>query len=324
VVGRNSLWLGKDHLLSVINRGYTEEYKRFYRSDIQAIVAVGTSAYLVFNLIFGTLLAFSAVMNLLAWKVWDWDPVLLIVWSVFPGISLMFLLYNLFLGSSCETHLVTAVHRERLRSLNRMRNVRRVMRVLKPWVEEEQGAMALDQVLSVPGRGGIRQAPAPTVGKLALQPYNGVLHLAMFVLLFAESAMNVASLYSRSLVFVVARSSAYLAVAVLLILCLVRARRSVVPRRLGTLTWSTLVYLWLVSALGSLTAMVFAMAHPETVISPLDLFREMLMRSPVDSRPWLLVRLFELVVSLSIATAGMITALRLRGRNRESEIQNAG
>ena len=36
--GYASLWQGKDHLLSIDSSGYTEEYKRFYYRDIQAII----------------------------------------------------------------------------------------------------------------------------------------------------------------------------------------------------------------------------------------------------------------------------------------------
>src|SRR5438270_8932541 len=48
--GSSSLWLGKDHLLCIDSSGYTENYKRFYFRDIQALVIRKTERHKYFAL----------------------------------------------------------------------------------------------------------------------------------------------------------------------------------------------------------------------------------------------------------------------------------
>ena len=62
---RSSLWLGSDHLLCIDTTGYTENYKRFYFRDIQAIVIRKTEAWKFVALALGALTgAFSLVAAL--------------------------------------------------------------------------------------------------------------------------------------------------------------------------------------------------------------------------------------------------------------------
>jgi hypothetical protein len=53
--GTGSLWLGKDHLLLVNNTFAVERYRRWYFSDLQAIVMRRTSMRLIWNLILSAL-----------------------------------------------------------------------------------------------------------------------------------------------------------------------------------------------------------------------------------------------------------------------------
>jgi hypothetical protein len=46
---RASLWMGMDHLLSISEGPYSEEYKRFFFRDIQAITVCITRRRMVWN-----------------------------------------------------------------------------------------------------------------------------------------------------------------------------------------------------------------------------------------------------------------------------------
>src|SRR5438045_8577020 len=61
--GRSSLWLGKDHLLSIESTGYTENYKRLYFRDIQGICIRKTELGKIWNLVFTVL---GGLLGLLA------------------------------------------------------------------------------------------------------------------------------------------------------------------------------------------------------------------------------------------------------------------
>src|SRR5213082_404842 len=53
--GNSSLWLGKDHLLCIDTSGYTENYKRFYFRDIQALLIRKTGRRKWWGLVFAVL-----------------------------------------------------------------------------------------------------------------------------------------------------------------------------------------------------------------------------------------------------------------------------
>src|SRR3990172_8730879 len=82
---RNSLWLGEDHLLHVMNRGYTEEYKRFYYRDIQAVLVRQTGAGRVMAVLFGIITVSFLLLLLLGWKRWDFDRAGLIALGITAG-----------------------------------------------------------------------------------------------------------------------------------------------------------------------------------------------------------------------------------------------
>src|SRR5262245_58789248 len=48
-VSRYSVWLGRDHLLSVESKGFHERYRRFYFRDIQFFAIRGTSRRATIN-----------------------------------------------------------------------------------------------------------------------------------------------------------------------------------------------------------------------------------------------------------------------------------
>ena len=66
MIGKYTLWQGSDHLLHVFSRFGVEDYKRFYFSDIQAIITRKTVVGFVQNLILGVLLGFFFLLVITA------------------------------------------------------------------------------------------------------------------------------------------------------------------------------------------------------------------------------------------------------------------
>src|SRR5580698_2302749 len=64
---RSALWLGGDHLLLVETSGFTENYKRFYFRDIQAITVQETRRGQVWNFIRGGVLLLSTFTMFFSW-----------------------------------------------------------------------------------------------------------------------------------------------------------------------------------------------------------------------------------------------------------------
>jgi len=138
---RNSLWLGKDHLLHVINRGYTEDYRRFYYRDIQAILLRETPTSTVIRMILGLIAGLNLSLLSMGRFVWIWDRVALVPLAISSGFWVLCFLAELAAGQTCVCHLRTAVQFEPLPSLFRLRKARRAIALLQNRVESAQGSL---------------------------------------------------------------------------------------------------------------------------------------------------------------------------------------
>ena len=113
-----SLWLGTDHLLSIDSTGYTENYKRFYFRDIQAITIEKTRIWQIWNFIWGTAVFIFIVLVVTtkpAGSPSGWSSDEIVSGIVFGGLTMLFtlfLLINLLWGATCKCFLRTAVQIE--------------------------------------------------------------------------------------------------------------------------------------------------------------------------------------------------------------------
>lgn len=137
---RHSLWVGADHLLSVSNQGYTEDYKRFFFDRIQALLVVKTSWGTAMNAILGFLTLDGLVLLLAGWA-FDWGMAAYVAGGVMAATFGVGLLANLAKGPTCRCFIRTAVQTERLYALDRLRYARKVQRRLRELVEQCQGVV---------------------------------------------------------------------------------------------------------------------------------------------------------------------------------------
>src|SRR6266566_7247602 len=130
------LWLGPDHLLLARTTFFSEEYKRFYFRDIQAIVTRRTERREILSVI----LAFTTIVFgvLSVFTDFGWRTFLFVM----TGTVLFALLVNWLRGPTCVCHLRTAVQTEELSPLKRFRATRKVIERLKPKIQAAQGALA--------------------------------------------------------------------------------------------------------------------------------------------------------------------------------------
>lgn len=156
-LSRASLFTGGDHLLLCDYRsGFTERYKRFYFSDIQAIIIRRTAHWMAGIAIW----AFFGLCSLVIALSTHWNLFL----EVMVGICALFALRHLIRGPSCRTHIQTAVQTDVLPMLKRVRKTNRILGRLFPLIEQAQGKLgesaAVAQV-SPPAD----PFPAPTIGE---------------------------------------------------------------------------------------------------------------------------------------------------------------
>ena len=160
----NTLWLGSDHLLQIEHTGYSEDYKRFYFSDIQGFtvkltkrrrnIAIGLGFFLV---LFGGALAYFP------------DPIARWVFGVILGVFALLFVMNLWKGQTCTCLVKTAVQEEILPSLRRLRKTRKALGQVRELIGQTQGILAPEEArnkLAAPGAWGASEtASAPAASE---------------------------------------------------------------------------------------------------------------------------------------------------------------
>jgi len=136
-----TVWMARDHLLLVSRTGYTENYKRFYFRDIQAILIRKTAAAFAGNIVL-TILALAFIL----WAVEVSEAIARGALSFLGGLFISLLLLSLWRGATCVTHIKTAVQTEQLAAWNRMRAARKGMAMIRPRLLEAQGEFPLAEL----------------------------------------------------------------------------------------------------------------------------------------------------------------------------------
>jgi hypothetical protein len=125
--------MADDCLLQVASTGWSERYKRFYYSDIRAIVIRRTTTTItILNVLLVVLTVLTTITALTLSQ-----PAFFLITVLFMAP----LLYNLLVGPTCVCHIYTSVQVERLPSLGRVRTARKVIARLRPMIEQAQGQL---------------------------------------------------------------------------------------------------------------------------------------------------------------------------------------
>jgi hypothetical protein len=280
--GKYTLWQDADHLLHIFSRFGVEDYKRFYYSDIQAIITRKTVAGKVHNIIMG---CFS-LLFLAPFFAFD-GP-----WSIFylivSGIMFFIMLINLYLGPTCETRLMTAVQTEKLQSLNRLKKTFRVMDSLRPHIQQAQGSLSREDLMKIPPQPAGRAAPqrsGPSAASQrdAVKHEDGRFHMILFVLLLTDAVLVASEFFLLHVVPTVLSSLASLCVGIFVIVALVRQHNSDLPGSLRTLTWTTLGLVGATFVMGYVVGMVFAFENPALAYNQWEIVKSISSLSPWDS-----------------------------------------
>ena len=158
-----SLWLGDDHLLAVSGWRLTEDYKRFYYRDIQAVV-ITRAPRLVVPLPWVVAMLGLAITALIAnasavpWLVQGCEYLL-------AALGLYLLIASL--AWSCRCRIQTAVSRQELPSLYRMGRARKALAILEQRIGEVQGTLVENWMESLPGFFASSSAASPEPAPLA-------------------------------------------------------------------------------------------------------------------------------------------------------------
>ncbi|NCC51577.1 MAG: hypothetical protein EOM20_10210 [Spartobacteria bacterium] len=316
---KSSLYLGPDHLLLLFNRGYAEEYKRFYYKDIQALIMQKTPAWKIQNAVLAVMTAFFGVMALVTRQS---DTTWQYITGAMGVTFLIITVCNLFRGVTCRCYLQTAVQTERLFSLHHVRTAQKVFRKLRPVIEAEQGRLTADRVRDVTREWAERReattahAPprhaAPNHLAEPRRYYHGRPHEVLFLLLLGDVLLSGMEFISRSVVIPYLSVVLLLATVIMLIVSLAKMRRTTMPTSLAVLLYMIIGYLFLSLTVGSACVAVSTISIHQTTHHATSQFAAWAALDPVNSVMKTVLLTVSMLISAILGMTGLLILWRYR------------
>lgn len=301
---RASLWLGRDHLLCIYNKGYEEDYKRFYFRDIQAFVIHQDNRRLLWNIAFGTcalVFAFGGLM-----------------FSAVSAVFVILMFINWLRGPTCTCSIQTAVSKEDLPSLNRVKNVNHAISRMSHVIEREQGHLSPKELHhyseerkqnSADGsadsgiQGSMRVADA--VQGSSVKPYNGIIHTSLFCALVLSGVLTSIDFFHKSVLFTTFQMIWSSGLGVLLIIALVKQQGSGLNPWTRRLTWTTLGFMCAVSFIIYFIVIFLTFQSRTTIYTTWDYMKMLSSVSPYDNTFLMVVYVISVSYCVTAGIAGL-------------------
>lgn len=152
--GYSQLWLGSNHILLMKSTHFAEQYRRFALSDIQAIVVTSLAKRTVAQVI-ATVAAIAWTSGILAV-----DSIFAKIFFALTGaLAIVAVIVDIVRGQRCVCYLQTAVSRERLATVSRVRSAAEFLARVEPAIVAAQGTLPPEQLM------GERSPYKPDIGK---------------------------------------------------------------------------------------------------------------------------------------------------------------
>lgn len=136
------VYLGADHLLVMDCSGFEERYRRFFYTDIQAIVIRKTASGRVMNLVLGF---FSALFLIGAAALGNEGLVILGAVGV---LLLILLVVNVVQGPTCAVFIKTRVQLHRVKAFSRLASTHRCVEDLFRRIQQAQASLGPSAAVS--------------------------------------------------------------------------------------------------------------------------------------------------------------------------------
>ena len=308
--GKYTLWQGSDHLLHIFSRFGVEGYKRFYFSDIQAIITRKTVVGKVLNgILAGLILLFLLPVHLI-------EGHGSLFFLALAAVILLLLLINLYRGPTCQTKLLTAVQTEKLHSLHRLKNTGNIMDRLGPLIRQTQGSLKPGDLNHIaPGHGGRRSSTRAGQSKTSVanspRRDDGRAHMILFSILVVNAVLVASEFFISHVVTTILNSVSGLCLGIFIIMALVKQHKSSLPGSLQVITWCSLGFIGINFLAGYIVGMVFAINHNTGFgFNHWEIIKSISSFSPWDSPLKLGYNIFVLGGASFLGIAGLIILRR--------------
>jgi hypothetical protein len=307
-----SLWQGADHLIAAEATMASEDYRRFYFRDIQAITIQKTGMHHVYSFLFG----FPCVLALTVGTLGNTTP---LPWLSCSAIAGLMLAANLLRGPTCVCHVRTAVQSVRVRALVRMRRLNRVLNHVTPLIAESQKnlptvparpAAAVKTPPATPAGPDLQATPALPVS--TKRPVSERLHRILFGGLVIQALLTGGSFFINNLIYGLFESLFLTGVMITTVMALARQADSGINATAKRITWAALVLVCVEVAAGY-GASIWAFAtHPELVRNEWKLFKHLIMLAPQDHPALMGFSLAVMVAALVLGLGGLVSLRQQR------------
>ncbi len=316
-LSRCSLYLGDDHVLAVESNGFSEDYKRFYFSDIQAILTRRTRRGTTWSIVLALMIACSLIGALFvkveSFRIFFW---------ILSGTFFAFLLGNAFRGPTCICHIMTAVQEDQLPSLNRLRVARKVIGTLRVAIEKAQGTLSPEEVHASPTVVLANRIPSlhelrrPHGRERQIRHDDGTLHMITFALMLADGVVTGIDLLHHTVTISAVSSLLTALYCISIVAALVKQYGSDIPGTVRRIAWASIGFIcvsyFLSYILGVLTIPRLMKHRPGLMMTQWDMFRAMLDLSPQDSLLVMGVYAFAAACSLGLGALGLVRVKKHR------------
>ena len=313
LVSHSSIWLADDHLLDCKDSFFTERYRRFYFKDIQALVVNKTIESLMTTLL-ASIFAMGSLWFLShATKGW------FIFWSIVTGFFFIILVVNILKGQSCRTFIQTAVQKEQLSGINRIKEIENLLVIIKPAIQSFQGEIG-PQDLEVKYEEYLEKSLKVQAGQSQPIEQDSTLHTMLF-LLFTVWSLMIGMVYSfnngifHHMILVV-----YMALVILNVMAVVKQSRINMKPTIKNWAWVSLASLCITTVVGYITLFIVMGELARTYhrfgsysdpYSQLDFMKYIL-----DHNIGKTVVLVAFPVTFLIGIIGLILSARLKRENK--------
>ncbi|MBN2685923.1 MAG: hypothetical protein JXR40_11640 [Pontiellaceae bacterium] len=140
LIKRQRIWKGSDHLLAVTETGYTEEFKRYYFSDIQSFTILWSKSYVIWAILLPMI---SLLVFALAVSSRDSSVIRTVV---FTGAFASLFIIHLLRGPTCKCWIDTGINHEYLFALRRVSQAQRFWARIEPDLTAAQGEFSLEEM----------------------------------------------------------------------------------------------------------------------------------------------------------------------------------
>lgn len=311
--GVNTLWYGPDHLLMVESVFFKERYKRFYFKDIQSIALHRTATHWVWACLWS---AFALLFGVIAYLV----PGTPYVSGTIFGFSIVALGMNLFMGPGCQVFLQTAVQRQRIFTLKRVRTAVKAMDRIKTFVEEQQGGWEKQKSIDAHKKqmsvapSGPDTTPVTTVleikEKAPAGPYRPLLHKILFGLLAVLGGVGVVQIVLKNLPLGLLEALLHGVVQIMVIVTLVRWYRHLKGTAIAKMNWLVLILIAFYTVVGYILYFAVSFRYPEINYNNWAIFKRMFELQMTDHPLALAFNVIYAGGSLLLGVFGMLMLRR--------------